>query len=462
MSNLEKQVFQQTPTTQENLDNKLEKELFLARTEELNEAEQKLQWETKEKKDLLNKEYVSYAIWKYIVLSTISLGNNISYSIEWKEISINWKSDQLPIELTQQDIIQWIEKYLQQNYFQEKFNKNNIVEYTLESLTRDNFSPEQIKEITNNSSELLNYLESKLWWNSRAIFSMIWENFLLNVWLWVQAIGYARTNNTQFLTNKWWFNDWVEWLVWEEYSKNFENANPLLKTAVIWWGSIYAAVKLFQWINEKVSGKDGIGWFNLIFGWAAVELIGQVVTWKSITWNALKTVWELFKWSDNSNELKKQLTLLEKNDQKIELGEYRALTHLIIGKSDIEWILTIDHIKKNANKEMVDFFCNQNNISKDDLYKNVLTGHENILKDISSETGVNISQLNFSEINFHQSEKTYSEKVLTLQARSNDIKNLSEKLINDWSKDKTIKKTYKEQFTNYLISGNETELSGID
>ncbi len=443
--------------TQEMLNNKLEKDLYLALNKELNEKEEKLQWETKEKKDILNKEYLSYTIWKHLTLSSIVLGNDISYSIDRKKIEINNEVFTLPVELNNELIISWVEDYFKEEYFKEYLWEKNIVEYWINQLLADNLEPSEIKEITRNPEKLLEYLNTKLWKNTSVLINLLWMDFLKDLWVWIQALGYTKTNNENFLDQKWGFNQWIENLVWEEYAENFDKINPLLKTTVIWWGSLYAAFKLFSWVSDKMKWN----WLKVIFGWLAVELIGQVVSGKSITWETLSKVWEMFQWTDNAKDLKKQAKLLEENKENINLWEFRALTYMTIWNTNLWLDVNIDTIKQNANSEMVDFLVSKNNLPKEELYKNILFGHTNMILDIKDNTWIRLNDNQLSEIEFHNSESKYSEKMITLQERSSKIKEKISSLSQLWWSTQTIQKTFSSQISEYLNTGNENKIKEL-
>lgn len=452
----EKASFSKEPIkpTQEMLNINLEKELHWVLNKELSEKEEILKWETKEKKDILNKEYLSYTIWKHLTLSSIWLNNDISYKINWKEIEINNEVFTLPIELNDELIISWIEDYFKEEYFRNHLWEKNIVEYTVNNLLIDNLEANEIKEISKNPQKLLEYMESKLWKNTTALINALWEDFLKDLWIWIQALAYTKTWNENYLDQKWGFQEWVKNLIWEEYAKNFENINPLLKTTVIWWGSIYAAFKLFSWVSDKMKWN----WLKVIFGWLAVELIGQVVSGKSITWETLNKVWDIFQWTNNEKELKKQAKLLEKNRENINLGEFRALTYMTIWNADIWLDMDIDTIKKSANTEIVDFLISKNNSSKDELYKNVLFGHTNMILDIKDNTWTRLDDKQLWKIQFNNSESKYSEKMITLQERSYQIKDKISSLSKLWWSIQTIQKTFSSQISEYLNTWNEDKI----
>ena len=452
----EKASFSKEPIkpTQEMLNINLEKELHWVLNKELSEKEEILKWETKEKKDILNKEYLSYTIWKHLTLSSIWLNNDISYKINWKEIEINNEVFTLPIELNDELIISWIEDYFKEEYFRDHLWEKNIVEYTVNNLLIDNLEANEIKEISKNPQKLLEYMESKLWKNTTALINALWEDFLKDLWIWIQALAYTKTWNENYLDQKWGFQEWVKNLIWEEYAKNFENINPLLKTTVIWWGSIYAAFKLFSWVSDKMKWN----WLKVIFGWLAVELIGQVVSGKSITWETLNKVWDIFQWTNNEKELKKQAKLLEKNRENINLGEFRALTYMTIWNADIWLDMDIDTIKKSANTEIVDFLISKNNSSKDELYKNVLFGHTNMILDIKDNTWTRLDDKQLWKIQFNNSESKYSEKMITLQERSYQIKDKISSLSKLWWSIQTIQKTFSSQISEYLNTWNEDKI----
>ena len=452
----EKASFSKEPIkpTQEMLNINLEKELHWVLNKELSEKEEILKWETKEKKDILNKEYLSYTIWKHLTLSSIWLNNDISYKINWKEIEINNEVFTLPIELNDELIISWIEDYFKEEYFRNHVWEKNIVKYTVNNLLIDNLEANEIKEISKNPQKLLEYMESKLWKNTTALINALWEDFLKDLWIWIQALAYTKTWNENYLDQKWGFQEWVKNLIWEEYAKNFENINPLLKTTVIWWGSIYAAFKLFSWVSDKMKWN----WLKVIFGWLAVELIGQVVSGKSITWETLNKVWDIFQWTNNEKELKKQAKLLEKNRENINLGEFRALTYMTIWNADIWLDMDIDTIKKSANTEIVDFLISKNNSSKDELYKNVLFGHTNMILDIKDNTWTRLDDKQLWKIQFNNSESKYSEKMITLQERSYQIKDKISSLSKLWWSIQTIQKTFSSQISEYLNTWNEDKI----
>ena len=452
----EKASFSKEPIkpTQEMLNINLEKELHWVLNKELTEKEEILKWETKEKKDILNKEYLSYTIWKHLTLSSISLNNDISYKINWKEIEINNEVFTLPVKLNDELIISWIEDYFKEEYFKDHLWEKNIAEYTVNNLLTDNLEPNKIKEISKNPQKLLEYVESKLWKNTTALINVLWEDFLKDLWIWIQALAYTKTWNENYLDQKWGFQEWVKNLIWEEYAKNFENINPLLKTTVIWWGSIYAAFKLFSWVSDKMKWN----WLKVIFGWLAVELIGQVVSGKSITWETLSKVWDIFQWTNNEKELKKQAKLLEKNRENINLWEFRALTYMTIWNADIWLDMDIDTIKKSANTEIVDFLISKNNSSKDELYKNVLFGHTNMILDIKDNTWTRLDDKQLWKIQFNNSESKYSEKMITLQERSYQIKDKISSLSKLWWSIQTIQKTFSSQINEYLNTWNEDKI----
>lgn len=452
----EKASFSKEPIkpTQEMLNINLEKELHWVLNKELSEKEEILKWETKEKKDILNKEYLSYTIWKHLTLSSIWLNNDISYKINWKEIEINNEVFTLPVELNDELIISWIEDYFKEEYFRDHLWEKNIVEYTVNNLLIDNLEANEIKEISKNPQKLLEYVESKLWKNTTALINALWEDFLKDLWIWIQALAYTKTWNENYLDQKWGFQEWVKNLIWEEYAKNFENINPLLKTTVIWWGSIYAAFKLFSWVSDKMKWN----WLKVIFGWLAVELIGQVVSGKSITWETLSKVWDIFQWTNNEKELKKQAKLLEKNRENINLWEFRALTYMTIWNADIWLDMDIDTIKKSANTEIVDFLISKNNSSKDELYKNVLFGHTNMILDIKDNTWTRLDDKQLWKIQFNNSESKYSEKMITLQERSYQIKDKISSLSKLWWSIQTIQKTFSSQISEYLNTWNEDKI----
>ncbi len=452
----EKASFSKEPIkpTQEMLNINLEKELHWVLNKELSEKEEILKWETKEKKDILNKEYLSYTIWKHLTLSSIWLNNDISYKINWKEIEINNEVFTLPVELNDELIISWIEDYFKEEYFRDHLWEKNIVEYTVNNLLIDNLEANEIKEISKNPQKLLEYVESKLWKNTTALINALWEDFLKDLWIWIQALAYTKTWNENYLDQKWGFQEWVKNLIWEEYAKNFENINPLLKTTVIWWGSIYAAFKLFSWVSDKMKWN----WLKVIFGWLAVELIGQVVSGKSITWETLSKVWDIFQWTNNEKELKKQAKLLEKNRENINLWEFRALTYMTIWNADIWLDMDIDTIKKSANTEIVDFLISKNNSSKGELYKNVLFGHTNMILDIKDNTWTRLDDKQLWKIQFNNSESKYSEKMITLQERSYQIKDKISSLSKLWWSIQTIQKTFSSQISEYLNTWNEDKI----
>ena len=155
----EKASFSKEPIkpTQEMLNINLEKELHWVLNKELSEKEEILKWETKEKKDILNKEYLSYTIWKHLTLSSIWLNNDISYKINWKEIEINNEVFTLPVELNDELIISWIEDYFKEEYFRDHLWEKNIVEYTVNNLLID---------------ELCTHCTHRLYWMSSVCVSI--------------------------------------------------------------------------------------------------------------------------------------------------------------------------------------------------------------------------------------------------------------------------------------------------
>lgn len=448
----------ETPNTYNELKNKIEQQELTQVW--LEKGKEQISKQAEIKKDELNQEYLSNLIGSFLGKEALKW-NQINYSISEKKATINNKELTLLTHVSAEKVGFEVQDYFEREYF-EHSHQSDIFKYITSELSLDNLTTDQIKEILDSPEKLKDYLET-IWKTNnvsfKAILDYLGDNYIESLWSILKAKLYVDTNDWSYLDEVWGIEEKMRGLVWDKYVDNYNDTNPLLKTAVVWGWSIYGIFKLFSFINSKIStANGGIGWFKAIFWWAVLELVWQVAMWKSLTGSAIKEVSKVFQWTDNWKQLETTAKMLDKKGNSLALWNFRALTYMF-GTSPMEDTSYFDLISEwNGTKwqeDMVQFICEQNNISSDELRDNVIKGNENILNDISTKSGISFTIQELLSVTW----STYNEKVFKAIERSEKVEEKIEKIHqNWWGSTQEISGTYKQLILEYINNWGELKM----
>lgn len=393
--------------------------------------------ETFNESEKLKEEVIYSTLSWFMVENSINNNSKINFSINWSNIIIDWKEYNAWINIKEDKLRTNIKDYLYITHSNKKFNKD-IFAYLSEKLKSKDFN--YLKNALNNENELKKIIKEYLWDNYEWIFSFVDIN---EFWRALKAKLYLETKNNSLLENTNIIDDFVkDNPKIKPYLENFNNANPLLKA----WAWIIIIYKLFSFITDKMEWK----WLDTLFWWWAIELIGQIATWKTITWEAIWQVSKLFWWTNNWKELEEIWKKIEKKENKIDLSNFGGLAIALLWiEPDNKKYTKLDWISNwewnNSQKQIINFICENNKISKRELQKNVEKWRNKLINDIWYDIKIDDFN-NISWDRFADKLNNWLDRWKIINNKINEIKTLTS------ATESEIKSTFKENFRNFIES----------
>ncbi|MDD4151148.1 MAG: hypothetical protein PHR68_00880 [Candidatus Gracilibacteria bacterium] len=399
--------------------------------------------ETFNESEKLKEEVIYSTLSGFMVENSINNNSKINFSINGSNIIIDGKEYNAGINIKEDKLRTNIKDYLYITHSNKKFNKD-IFAYLSEKLKSKDFN--YLKNALNNENELKKIIKEYLGDNYEGIFSFVDINEFGRA---LKAKLYLETKNNSLLENTNIIDDFVkDNPKIKPYLENFNNANPLLKAGA----GIIIIYKLFSFITDKMEGK----WLDTLFGWGAIELIGQIATGKTITGEAIGQVSKLFGGTNNGKELEEIGKKIEKKENKIDLSNFGGLAIALLGiEPDNKKYTKLDWISNgegnNSQKQIINFICENNKISKRELQKNVEKGRNKLINDIGYDIKIDDFN-NISGDRFADKLNNGLDRGKIINNKINEIKTLTS------ATESEIKSTFKENFRNFIESGTVIKL----